>query len=334
MTGALLPDGADSVIPVEDTDREAGATGWVKFVPRDGSARRGISRGQHVRPAGEEMAEGSVLGRPGDSVGFGLLALLAAAGERSVAVHPAPRVALLVTGDELVPAGDREALEGGVRRADILSPALPILLGQGGAGPIAPMRVPDDLDSLADALARASVDADLIITTGGASMGEADLVKRALETLGGEPVFWRIRMRPGSPVSLVRLPRRSGNGTVPVLGLPGNPASAIVTTLTLALPAIRAIGGHRSRLLRRIRATAGEAFGGPDTLARFYRVTLSPGAEGGIEARSSGPQGSGALAGLAVADGLAVVAEGTPAVEPGASVDVLLFPASGFTETP
>jgi molybdopterin molybdotransferase len=334
MTGALLPAGADTVVPVEHTDREAGEAGWVTVeLPEEGGHPH-IEVGQHVRGPGEEMKEGDVLGRPGDTLGFGLLALLAAAGENRVSAHPAPRVALLVTGDELVPPGDRDGMEGGIRRADVLSPSLPLLLAHAGAAPLTPVRVPDDMETLLDALASASTEADLVITTGGASMGEADLVKRALESLGSEPIFWRIRMRPGSPVSLSRLPRSAGAGMVPVLGLPGNPVSAIVTCLTLALPAIRAMGGHRARLLRRIRATARDSFSGPEHLTRFFRVTLSPEEDGGLGARSAGPQGSGAIQSIANADGLAVLPEGAPSPERGAPVDVLLLPSSSWTEAP
>jgi len=334
MTGALLPTGADTVVPVEQTDREESEAGWVRIESVNRDEPRLFSVGQHVRGAGEEMLEGDLLGRPGDTLGFGLLTLLAAAGEGSVSAYPAPRVALLVTGDELVPHGDRTALSGGVRRADVLSPSLPLLLAQAGAAPLVPVRVPDDPDALLDALATASATADLVVTTGGASMGEADLVKRALESLGCEPIFWRIRMRPGSPVSLSRLPRAGGGASVPVLGLPGNPISAIVTCLTLALPAVRAMGGHRSHLLRRIRVVAREPFRGPDHLTRFFRVTLAPEEDGGLSARLAGPQGSGALQSIAHADGLAVVPEGAPSPEDGDPIDVLLLPSPGWVEVP
>jgi molybdopterin molybdotransferase len=196
------------------------------------------------------------------------------------------------------------------------------------------VRVQDDPDALRDALESATREADLVVTTGGASMGEADLVKRALDSLGCESVFWRIRMRPGSPVSLGRLPCSNRDGTVPVLGLPGNPISAIVTCLTLVLPAIRAMGGHRARLLRRVRAATRDSFVGPTHLTRFFRVTLAPEGDGELGARSAGPQGSGAIQSIANADGLAVLPEGSPTPELGAPIDVLLLPSPGWVEFP
>ncbi|MEX0856266.1 MAG: gephyrin-like molybdotransferase Glp [Gemmatimonadota bacterium] len=334
MTGALLPPGTDTVIPVEHTDRESGYPGRVRVLPPRDREAPYPELGQNVRAEGEEMTEGAVLASPGDTVGFGLLALLAATGSSHLPVHPSPRVALVVTGDELVPAGEGSALEGGIRRADILSPTLPLLFRWAGATVHPPRRAPDDREALREVLREASRSADLVVTTGGASMGQADLVKGVLEDLGCEIDFWRIRMRPGSPVSLGRLPVAGADGTIPVLSLPGNPVSAMVTCLTLALPALRSLGGHRTRFLRRVRATAHEPFRGPPHLTRLFRVHLDR-AEG-VEwaARSAGPQGSGSFRSMALADGLAVIPEGTPAAERGDPLDVLLLPDSGWTASP
>ncbi len=327
MTGALLPPGADTVLPVEDTDREAAVPGQVRLRPRP---RARIEPGMHVRSAGEEMREGDLLAAPGDAVDAGRLLLLSATGRGTLPVHPRPRVSLLVTGDELVPAGDPGALEGGIRRADILSPTLPLLLERAGAKVAPPLRVPDDPEALQDALARAAGESDLVLTTGGASMGEADLVKGALDRLGWVPRFWRIRIRPGSPASFGWLPRGSGEDRVPVLGLPGNPVSALVTTLILAIPAIRTLGGHHGRRLRGIRATAGEAMEGPAHLTRFHRVVLRTGGEGRWTAHLTGGQGSGVLRSVGVAEGLAVLPEGTPAIAAGDPLEVLLLPDAGW----
>ena len=334
MTGALLPEGADTIVPVEHTDRECTAPGLVRI--RDNSAgSKPLPRGRYVRPTGEEMRTGDILADRGASVTPHLLTLLAATGEPRVPVHPPPRIALVVTGDELVEAGDPEALRGGVRRADIISPTLPPLIQDAGAVALPPVRVGDDERDIAAALREASSRADLIITTGGASMGEADLVKRVLDDLGYDLDFWRVLMRPGSPVSLGRLPNAAaGRAPVPVLGLPGNPVSAVVTFLTLGYPAIRALGGHVRHHLPILHAVAGCEYGGPDRLTRFFRVRLEHGRSGLPAARLSAGQGSGVIRSMALADGLAFVEAGTATVGSGERIAVLLLPHVAWSTAP
>jgi molybdopterin molybdotransferase len=328
MTGALLPPNADRVVPVEETDGEASP--GVVLLGGAGNGKGGLSApGRHVRPAGEESRAGEVLARPGDTVEAGPLALLAAAGIEDLRVHLAPRVALVVTGSELVPAGRLEALEGGVRRADVLAPTLPHWIRWAGGLPLAPRTVPDDPGTIRDALAQARDEADLVLTTGGASMGSADLVKDVLDEMDIDLDFWRIRMRPGSPVSLGRLKRGRGD-RVPVLGLPGNPVSAAVAFLVLGVPAIRSLGGHRRESLASLSATARGELGGPDDLTRFVRVALVPEGGGRWGAAPAGPQGSGAIRSLALADGLAYLPEGSPPPPVGEPVEVLLLPRSGW----
>ena len=165
-------------------------------------------------------------------------------------------------------------------------------------------------------------------------MGEADLVKSVLHDMGFQLDFWRVLMRPGSPVSLGRLPESSDRRQVPVLGLPGNPVSALVTFLMLGLPAIRTLGGHARRFLPKIQATARERFGGPVTLTRFFRVRLDPETSGMCGARFSASQGSGVIRSMASADGLALVPEGTEALEEGDPIQVFLIPHAGWGDTP
>lgn len=330
MTGSLLPDGADTVVPVERTDRESGGAASVRIILADDTPLPGP--GAHVRPPGEEVREGEKLASPGDSLTPGLLALLAATGASDVAVHPSPSVALLVTGDELVPAGNRRALAGGVRRADILTPTLPALITQAGGVALPPRRVPDDASETEQALRRAAAEADLILTTGGASMGETDLVKGALDEIGFELDFWRVRMRPGSPVSFGRIPSSPDQPAVPVLGLPGNPVSSMVTFLTLGVPALRAMGGHTRRHLPTVRAIARESIAGPEDLTSFLRVCLAPEGGGSWGARLSATQGSGAIRNMAFADGLAVLPEGVGSLSEGDEVAVYLLPHRGWAE--
>lgn len=329
MTGGLLPEGADTVVPVEKTDREGESPGRVRIALAPGG-ESAVRPGAHIRPAGEEVETGERLAAPGDTVTPPLLALVAVTGTPSLLVHPAPRVAILVTGDELVAAGDPGALAGGTRRADVLSPTLPPFVRAAGGAPLSPVRVQDDRSTLGKALLDAATAADFVITTGGASMGEADLVKSALDDVGFELDFWRVRMRPGSPVSFGRL--RDGGRRVPVLGLPGNPVSAMVTFLTLGVPALRTLGGHARAHLPTVRAAARERLGGPPDLRVYLRVTLEAEGDGRWGARLSAPQGSGAIRNLALADGLAVLAEGVGEIAEGEGVPVLLLPRFGWAE--
>ncbi len=333
MTGALLPAGADTIAPVEDTDRELTAPGSVRIEGGPEGAEP-VRRGRYVRPPGEEMSAGDLLADAGASITPHLLTLLAATGEPAVRVYPAPRVALIVTGDELVETGNPAALRGGIFRADIISPTLPPLIESAGAVPLAPVRVGDNVRELETALKEASSRADLIVTTGGASMGEADLVKRVLDDLGYELDFWRVLMRPGSPVSLGHLPGSTDRPPVPVLGLPGNPVSALVTFLTLAYPAIRALGGHLRLHLPCLQAVAKCGFGGPARLTRFFRVRLEPEHSGSASAHLPADQGSGVIRSMALADGLAFVGAGTPEVQAGERIPVLLLPHVAWSAAP
>jgi molybdopterin molybdotransferase len=331
MTGALLPPGADTVVPVEDTDREADKDGFVRIRPDSLPKQGDALSGRFTRPPGEEAREGEVLARPGDSLDYRLLAHLAAAGIEGLRACPAPRVSLLVTGSELVEAGDRAALAGGVMRADILSPSLSALIRISGGELAITRRCGDREEDLAEALRAGSENADLLITTGGASMGESDLVKRVLVEIGGSVEFWGIRMRPGSPVSLATLPR-GDRPSLPVLGLPGNPVSAIVTFLVLGIPALRSLGGHHRIFPRTLRATLREPLPGPRHLTRFPRVRLVSEGGGIWGAHLSGEEGSGVIRGVAGGDGVAILPEGTDSPSPGETVEVILFPGAGWTE--
>lgn len=317
MTGALLPRRADTVIPVEDTDGERTREGRVRI--------EGLPpAGRYVRPAGQEMAEGDLLAPAGASLCPFLTALLVSSGVEEVRAFSRPRVGLLVTGSELVGPGSVSEVRKGTVRADVLSPTLPPLIRAAGGVCPSPVRAPDDRHELREALERASRDSDLILTTGGASMGEEDLLKRVLDEMDHEPDFWRARIRPGSPLSLGRL-----QGT-PVVGLPGNPVSALTTFLVLVRPAIRKMGGHGELFLPEIRARAAEGLSGREDLTLFLRVRLSPRRGGGWDTFLTGAQGSGVTASIARARGLAVIPEGVHRIEAGQEVRVVLLPSHGW----
>jgi molybdopterin molybdotransferase len=179
----------------------------------------------------------------------------------------------------------------------------------------------DDRVDIQDHLARAE-DADVIVTLGGASMGEKDLFKTVLEDLGLELEFWRVKIRPGSPVSFGYLPREGRRQAV--FGLPGNPSSAFVTFELFVRPFLLALAGHARLQRPTISARAAENLTTAEDLTGFLRVRLS-GSGAGLEASLAGSQGSGLVGSLGAADGLAIIPEGVKAIPRGAPVAVMLL---------
>ena len=294
-TGAPVPPSTDAVLPVED----ATVTG--------GRVEGAVDSGRHVRRAGEECAAGDLLLPAGTPVGAAVLGLAAACGHDALEVHPRPRVAALVTGDELVGSGlPRDGL---VR--DALGPQLPVLVASLGGDLVARRHLPDDRDALCRALQDAG--ADVVVTTGASSTGPADHLRPVLEELGARVLVDGVACRPGHPQLLACLP-----GGRLVVGLPGNPLAALVAAVTVLGPALGALGGRplaplrTARLHEPVRASAGDT--------RLVPVRLT-----GMDAVRVGHSGAGMLRGAAVADALAVVppGDGLPA---GAEVEVLALP--------
>lgn len=291
VTGAGLPQGTDAVLPDEDAVRHGDlVTGAV-------GERR------HVRPAGEECAAGEVLLPAGTVVRPAVLGLAAALGLDRLTVRGYPRVAALVTGDELISAG----LPGPGRVRDAIGPMLPGLIERAGARPAQPARVPDSRAALVDALAGA--DAELVLVSGSSAAGPADHLRGALATLHAELLVDGVTCRPGHPQALARL--RDGRL---VVGLPGNPLAALAAFLTLAVPAI---AGLRSEPLAAL--LAAPVPGGlrrHPTSTRLVPVRVHPhGAE------PVGHAGSAMLRGAAAADAFAVVDPG-----PAAAIAARLLP--------
>jgi molybdopterin molybdotransferase len=313
MTGAPMPAGADCVVRVEDTDGGAD----IVLIHSD---RDAVGRG-NVRPRGEDVRSGELVFGAGTTITATHLGVIAGIGQASVRVHRRPRVALVSSGDELVLVDDAEAVRSGAKIVASTSYALPALLQQAGAE----MRVlPIARDTLAD-MTRALREAldggcDLLLTTGGVSVGEHDFTRAALVEAGGSMDFWRARIRPGGPI---------GTGTVggvPWLGLPGNPVSSMVTGFLFAWPVVRRLGGHarchhqpvRVRMLERAEVAA--------PLTHFLRVRLQRGSDGMLEARLAGAQGSNLFRTLAAADALLVVPDHVDAVQPGMLLDAIVLP--------
>jgi molybdopterin molybdotransferase len=190
-----------------------------------------------------------------------------------------------------------------------------------GADPILVGPASDDPAHLRECIERGRW-SDVLVTVGGASMGEADLVKRVLQEMGFSLDFWRVRMRPGSPISFGWLPAEQGR--LPVFGLPGNPSSAFVTFELFVRPFLLRLAGHRHVRRRSVPCRAAERFDTPAELTYFQRVRLDA-RDGEMHASLTGPQISGLVTGLALADGLAVVPPSQECVEPGEPVQVMLL---------
>ena len=279
-TGAVMPEGADCVLLQEDCDRDGD---WLVHH----EARPPV--GHHVRRAGLDFAAGDELLPAGARIGAAQLALALAAGHTRLPVRRAAKLALLDCGDELAPPGTPvEAHRLPASNAAMLAAlvaGLPVETRR--AGPIA-----DDLDALTAALDAAG-DADIVVTTGGASVGEHDLIRPALERLGAELAFWRVAIKPGKPLLVAR------RGKQVILGLPGNPASAYVTGYLFLLPLLRAMLGAANPLPRPIPARLAGPLGPGGKRIEFLRARWAEG-----EVAPETEQDSGALRPLAHANAL------------------------------
>lgn len=229
MTGAPLPPGADAVVPFEDADER---NGFVRL-------RTPVRTGQYVRPAGQDVAIGDSLLRAGMRLGPAEIGLLASLGHTAVSVHPRPRVAILTTGSELVPA---EATPGPGQIRDSNGPALTAAVIEAGCSPLPLGPVADDAHALRAAILDGAARADMLLTSGGVSMGVKDLVKPLLAELGTIH-FGRVAIKPGKPLTFALV------GGVPVFGLPGFPVSSLVCFENFVRPALRLMAGH-TRLWR------------------------------------------------------------------------------------
>ncbi len=306
FTGAVLPEGADTVVMQEQA------------VERDGRVVFEVSpeEGANVRRRGADIGEGDVLIECGQRLTAQAIGVLASVGLTRVAVFRPLRVAVMSTGDELV---DADNPSGALKPWQLYNSNRYQLLAQLAAlgydtldmGTLA-----DDPQLIGDALGRAAAQADCIISSGGVSVGEADYVREQIESRG-QLKLWKLAIKPGKPLAFGHV-----DGT-PVFGLPGNPVSAWATFLLVVKPWLSAAQGAVAQPPQRVTARAGFTVGRAGTREEYLRVTLSgSGAE--LEASLAGSQSSGVLTSVLKADGLAVVPIGTTIAE-GDSVDVLLM---------
>jgi len=310
-TGAALPDGCDGVLRTED----AVAVGTAEI----GTEIVGMApHGRDVRRRGEECAPGTPVLPAGTTLTPAALALAAALGHDTLLVHDRPRVALLVTGRELLTAGD----PGGGRIRDALGPLLVPAVRDAGGVPLVPRLLGDDSAALAAALAgcgRSGV--DLVVSTGGTADGPADGVRAALATAGAALVVDGLATRPGRPTLLSLLP----DGT-PVLSLPGNPLAALVGFVVVGVPVLAALRAAPPPAACRARLVTGlSAHPSATRVVPVRRAAAGVGAP--VAALPTGHDGSANLRGAALADGLALVPPGVD-LPAGAEVDVLDLPGA------
>lgn len=292
MTGAPVPEGADSVIRVEDTDR--GEERVLIIDARDA--------GRNVRPRGEDLRAGEVALTAGTVIGPPQLGVLASVGAQEVTVHARPRVAILSTGDEIVDVEAFDEVIAGRRIVSSNSYTLRAAVAECGAEVVDLGICGDDRAALKARIQEArNAGCDLILTSGGVSVGTYDFTREVLRELGARMRFWRVKIRPGGPLGFGIL---SG---MPWLGLPGNPVSAMVTFELFARPAIRRLRGELLPFPRTFPVVIDDEVTIAAPLTHFFRVTVMPEEDGRVHARLTGPQGSGLLTSMARADALVIV---------------------------
>jgi molybdopterin molybdotransferase len=316
FTGAPMPEGADAVVMVERTERRDGG----KAVEIQVS----VDLGNHVRAAGEDLHAGQRVFGAGDELTPARLGVLASQGIDEVEAHPRPRVGVMSTGDELV-VGPGPLQPGQIR--DSNRPALLALVAQARFDAVDLGRAADDEAAITAGLEGGAATCDAVLTSGGVSMGDIDLVKVVLDRIG-KMRWMQVAIRPAKPLAFGVIPAGDGGRRhVPVFGLPGNPVSSLVSFELFARPGLRRLGGHPHPRLQRPRlvATADEALTRrPDGKVHLVRVVATAGERGVLHVRSSGGQGSHQLAAMARANALAVVPDGD-GVRLGGQVEVILL---------
>ena len=322
FTGGVIPDGSDAVVMVENT------SGWGERFELSKAA----PPGNNIRERGGDVHEGDLLLAAGTEMGAPEIALAATQGYGEVPVYRRPKVVVLSTGTELVEPGSRELAPGEI--FDSNSYALVAQALEAGADARRVSAASDDADVLRTAIEGALEDADVVVTSGGVSVGEKDLVKSTLLDLGVSQVFWGVKLKPGKPV-FFGARDDDVKGSSRFFGLPGNPVSAMVCFELFVRPALMAMMGREDRHRPRVGVYFEHHVENKFGRMHAMRVTLTR-TEKGFRAESVGAQGSGLVSSLTRADALALIgpeSEGVGAGEPVEAIvlreDVLLEAASG-----
>ena len=306
FTGGPVPDGADAIVIQEDTDADGDRVTIKVAAPQ----------GHYIRPAGLDFRAGEICLKAGRIVSARDVGLAAAMNVPWMMVHRRPRVAILATGDEVVMPGDPLGPNQIVSSNGLSLGAF--VQARGGVA-VQLGIAPDNREALA-AMAAGARGADMLVTTGGGSVGEHDLVRRVLGDAGLELDFWRIAMRPGKPLLFGRI------GDTPMLGLPGNPVSTLVCAIIFMLPALDLMQGVAPAARRRHTARLAVPLGENDQREDYLRATLSHDDEGGPRATPFSKQDSSMVSRLAQADCLIVRAPHAPPADAGDVVEILPLP--------
>ena len=316
FTGAPLPPGADGVIRQEDTD-----------LGRDTvEIRSDRDAGVNIRLAGEDIRRGTTVLEAGTELGAAELGVLASLAVAHPLVFRRPLVGILGGGDEIVDVDQPEAILSGRKIASSNSHTLHALVRLAGGQPLHLGIARDTPTSVRAHLARAP-ECDLLVTTAGISVGEHDHLRDAVTGLGGSIDFWKLRMRPGAPVGFGQVLG------VPWIGLPGNPVSAMVTFELFVRPAIRTLAGQALPFRRTREVRAAESISLRPTLQHFLRAIVTE-TTTGLDARLTGPQGSGILTSMVQANALLVVPEGQHDTPSGSSLRAILLDETVHTVEP
>lgn len=307
FTGAPLPDGADSVIRQEDTDQ--GNDTVTIVADRDA--------GVNVRRAGEDIRAGTTVLDEGAELGPAEIGVLASLAVASPLIYRRPRIAIIASGDEIVDIDQPDQILSGKRIGSSNTHALMALVRRAGGQPVNLGIARDTPESLLP-LVRRGLECDLVVTSAGISVGEHDHVRGVLSQLGADHKFWRIRMRPGAPVGFGLV------GPVPWIGLPGNPVSTMVTFELFVRPAIRRMTGRRLPFRRAVPVRLTEPVTLGPRLQHFLRAVVTPAGDV-LEARLTGPQGSGILTSMVRANALLIIPEGQHETPAGSTVSAILL---------
>ncbi len=305
MTGAPVPAGADAVVRFEETD-EAGGTGGVAWI----GIHRPVRPGENIRLAGEDARDGETVLTAGVRIRPAEIGLLAAVGRTRVAVHRRPRVAVLVTGDEVVDPGETPRA-GQIWNSN--GPMVAAQILQCGGEPVLLGVARDTTEAVRATLARAA-GVDLLISTGGVSAGDYDVVKDVLQA-EGRIDLWQVRLKPGKPLAFGWI------GDTPLIGLPGNPVAAAIAFTQFARPAILTMLGRRDITMPTVQARLLDRIENHGSRQQYVRVRVDSTPDGYV-ARLAGRQGSGMLTSLTKANGLLVVPETCAIAEPGMTLPV------------